>query len=65
MGWYYLINYGDGDPFYSFVLGSDGWYYYAELDTRGGYMASSYKVGIDLPPSYDPPAGVQERSWGL
>ncbi len=34
---------------YVFVYGSDGWYYYAELDARGEYEASPYKVGIDDP----------------
>ena len=35
------------------VQGSDGWYYYAELDARGEYEASPYKVGIDDPPFYN------------
>ena len=34
---------------YAFVYGSDGWAYYAELDARGEYVASPYKVGIDDP----------------
>ncbi len=62
-----LINYGDygdGFPFWAFILDSDGWYYYAELDARGEYEASPYRVGIDDPPGYDPPTAVQERSWG-
>lgn len=56
---------------YVVVYGSDGWYYYAELDVRGEYVASPYKVGIDDPPYYDrptdaiePPTVVQEHSWG-
>ena len=36
---------------YEFVYGSDGWYYYAELDAQGEYRASPYKVGIDDPAS--------------
>ena len=60
-----LINYGDGDPFWAFVYDDEsGWYYYAELDAQGEYVASPYKVGIDPPPGYDPPTAVQERSWG-
>ena len=27
------------------ILGSGGWYYYAELDARGEYEPSPYKVG--------------------
>ena len=34
---------------YVFVYGSDGWAYYAELDARGDYVASPYKVGVDDP----------------
>ena len=65
LGWYYVINYGDGDPFYAFVYDDQsGWYYYAELDVQGEYVASPSKVGIDDPPGHDPPTAVQERSWG-
>ena len=64
-GWYYVINYSGGDPFWAFVYDEEsGWYYYAELDAQGEYRASPYKVGIDLPLGYDPPTAVQERSWG-
>ena len=64
-GWYYVINYGGGDPFRAFVYDDEsGWYYYAELNARGEFVASPYKVGIDNPPGHDPPTAVQERSWG-
>ena len=64
-GSYYIINYGDGDPFWAFVYDDEsGWYYYAERDAHGDYVASPYRVGIDNPPGYDPPTAVQERSWG-
>ena len=72
-GWYYVINYGGGDPFWAFVDDDESsWYYYAELDARGEYVASPYKVGIDNPPGYNPsvalgrssPTVVQQRSWG-
>ena len=82
---YYVINYGDGEPFWAFVYDEEsGWYYYAErldpyreyeegyavnqqgyiLDAQGEYVASPYKVGIDLPPGYNPPTAIQESSWG-
>ena len=70
MGWHGTL-YVDG---YIFVYGSDGWYYYAELDARGDYVASPYKIGIDDPPGYNPAVTpgrssptatvVQQRSWG-
>ena len=64
-GSYYVINYGDGAPFYAFVYDDQsGWYYYAERDAQGDYRASPYRVGLDLPPGYAPPTAVQERSWG-
>ena len=74
-GFYYVINYGGGDPFYAFVYDDEsGWYYYADCvwyarnsclrDTQGEYVASPYRVGVDLPPGYAPPTAVQERSWG-
>ena len=74
-GFYYVINYGGGDPFYAFVYDDDsGWYYYADCiwyarnscrrDAQGEYVASPYKVGLDLPPGYAPATAVQERSWG-
>ena len=67
-GFYYVINYDDGDPiypFYAFVYDAEsGWYYYAVLDAQGEYVASPYKVGLDLPPGYAPATAVQERSWG-
>ena len=64
-GWYFVINYNGGDPFWSFVYDDEsGWYYYAELNAQGEYVASPYRVGIDNPPGYDPPTAVQERSWG-
>ena len=73
-GFYYVINYGGGDPFYAFVYDDEsGWYYYADCvwyarnsclrDTQGEYVASPYRVGVDLPPGYAPPTAVQERSW--
>ena len=68
-----LINYDGGDPFWAFVYDEEsGWYYYAEPDNHGDYVASPYKVGLDDPPGYDPavtpgrsaPTAVQQRSWG-
>ena len=74
-GLYYVINYNGGDPFWAFVYDDEsGWYYYADclsyernncrLDAQGEYVASPYKVGIDLPPGYNPPTAIQESSWG-
>ena len=43
---------------YAFVYrASDGYYYYAELDAQGEYVASAAKVGIDNPSSY----GIQKN----
>src|ERR1041385_2922261 len=36
---------------YRIIRGSDGWYYYAAIGTDGDYVPSSYKVGIDYPPT--------------
>ena len=68
-----LINYDGGDPFWAYVYDEEsGWYYYAETDNHGDYVASPYKVGLDDPPGYYPaltpgrsaPTAVQQRSWG-
>lgn len=32
------------------MQGSDGWYYYAVLDSRGEYTPSSQRVSVDTPP---------------
>ncbi len=47
---------------YEFVYGSDGYYYYAELDARGEYQASPYKVGIDDPASNGIPQYLQRSA---
>ena len=39
-----LINYDDNDPYYVFVYGSDGWYYYEELDAQGISVPSTYEL---------------------
>jgi M6 family metalloprotease-like protein len=36
---------------YRFVPGSDGWYYYACLDSRGEFFPTQYRVGVDQPPT--------------
>ena len=41
--------------------GSGGWWYYAELDVRGEYMASPYKVGIDDPAEIGIPRDLQRQ----
>lgn len=46
---------------YVVVYGSDGWYYYAELDVRGEYVASPYKVGIDDPAEIGIPRYLQRQ----
>ena len=43
------------------VQGSDGWLYYAELDARGEYERSPYKVGIDDPYEIGIPRGLQPQ----
>ena len=47
---------------YVFVYGSGGWWYYAELDARGEYVASPYKVGIDDPASNGIPINLQRSA---
>ena len=47
---------------YAFVYGSDGWAYYAELDARGEYVASPYKVGIDDPAEIGIPKNLQRST---
>ena len=47
---------------YAFVYGSDGWAYYAELDSRGEYRASTHKVGIDDPSSNGIPKNLQRSA---
>ncbi len=51
--------YADG---YVFVLGDDGWYYYAELDARGDYVASPYKVRVDDPVEIGIPLNLQRSA---
>ena len=46
---------------YVVVRGSGGWYYYAELDARGEYEASPYKVGIDDPAEIGIPRNLQRQ----
>lgn len=46
---------------YVVVLGSDGWYYYAELDARGEYEASPYRVHIDDPAKIGIPKYLQRQ----
>ena len=46
---------------YAFVYGSDGWAYYAELDARGEYEASPYKVGVDDPAEIGIPKHLQPQ----
>ena len=36
---------------YRYVMGSSSWYCYATLDRNGEFAPTSYRVGIDLPPS--------------
>ena len=47
---------------YVFVPGGDGWYYYAELDARGDYVASTYKVRIDDPVEIGIPKNLQRSA---
>ena len=47
---------------YEFVYGSGGWWYYAELDARGEYVASPYRVGIDDPASNGIPRNLQRSA---
>ena len=39
-----LINYRGDDPYYVFVYGVDGWWYYAELDAQGVSVPSTYEL---------------------
>ncbi len=34
---------------YRIIKGYDGWYYYANLNSKGEFKTSAKKVGIDLP----------------
>ena len=43
------------------VKGDDGWWYYAELDARGEYEPSPYKVGIDDPYEIGIPRNLQRQ----
>ena len=43
------------------IPGSGGWYYYAELDARGEYEPSPYKVGIDDPYEIGIPRNLQPQ----
>ena len=43
------------------VFGDDGWIYYAELDARGEYEASPYRVGIDDPYEIGIPKALQPQ----
>lgn len=51
--------YADG---YVFVGSGDGWYYYAELDARGDYVASPYKVRVDDPVEIGIPRYLQRSA---
>ena len=51
--------YADG---YVFVGGGDGWWYYAELDARGDYAASPYKVRVDDPVAIGIPLNLQRSA---
>ena len=46
---------------YVIVYGSDSWWYYAELDARGEYEASPYRVGIDDPAEIGIPKNLQRQ----
>ena len=46
---------------YVIVRGGGGWYYYAELDARGEYEASPYKVGIDDPAEIGIPKNLHRQ----
>ena len=46
---------------YVVVGGGDGWWYYAELDVRGEYVASPYKVGIDDPVEIGIPRNLKRQ----
>ena len=58
VGWHRTL-YVDG---YVFVSGDDGWYYYAELDARGDYVASPYKVRVDDPLEIGIPLNLQRSA---
>ena len=47
---------------YVFVGGGDGWYYYAELDARGDYVASPYKVRVADPVEIGIPRYLQRSA---
>ena len=47
---------------YVVVYGSDSWWYYAELDARGEYEASPYKVGIDDPAEIGIPKNLRRSA---
>ena len=57
-GWH-RTSFVDG---YVFVSGDDGWYYYAELDARGDYVASPYKVRVDDPLEIGIPLNLQRSA---
>ena len=44
----FLYNFETEDG-YEIVKATDGWYYYATLDSTGDYTSSHYKVGLDDP----------------
>ena len=58
VGWHRTLL-ADG---YVIVLGDDGWYYYAELDARGDYVASPYKVRVDDPLEIGIPLNLQRSA---
>ena len=62
----HYVQYGDKTfvDGYVVVYGSDGWWYYAELDVRGEYEASPYKVGIDDPAEIGIPRDLQRQRSG-
>ena len=51
--------YADG---YVFVGGGDGWWYYAELNARGDYVASPHKVRVDDPVEIGIPRYLQRSA---
>lgn len=46
-----FIYWAETQDGYRFVQSGDGWYYYATLNAQGEYTATTYKVGINTPPS--------------
>ena len=59
-GWH-RTSFVDGYVFVP-ISGDDGWYYYAELDARGDYVASPYKVRVDDPVEIGIPLNLQRSA---